>query len=100
MRSNTFALAAAGLLALTGAAFAQGRPNTVNMSCAQARSVVANAGAIVLGTGGQTYDRFVDSRGYCTPSEETDPAFAPTADNRQCFIGYRCREIFDRGYRE
>ena len=82
----------ASVLIAAPAAQAQGRPNTVNMSCAQAQALVQRSGAIVLGTGGQTYDRYVSSRAYCTPSEITKPAWAPTADTAQCLIGFRCEE--------
>lgn len=82
-----------GVLMAASGANAQGRASTVNMSCAQAQSIVARSGAVVLGTGGNTYDRFVNSRAFCTPSEVTKPAWAPTADVRQCFIGYRCEEF-------
>ncbi len=63
-------------LALTAALFAAGlapaaaqRPSTVDMTCAQARNVVLRQGAAVLGTGGQTYDRFVRDRNFCEPTE-------------------------------
>ena len=71
---------------------AQPRPSTVAMRCGQAASLVASRGAIVLGTGGYTYDRFVAHRGFCLLSETTEAAFVPTIDNPQCFIGYRCKE--------
>ena len=74
-------------------AAAQGRPSTTSMSCAQAQATVRNAGAIVLGMGPDLIERFVISRAYCTPSERTKPAWAPTRDDRQCFIGFRCEEI-------
>jgi hypothetical protein len=91
-------LAAAGTLSVFAAAgvapaAAQGRPSTTAMSCAQAQASVRAAGAIVLGTGPDLYDRYVISRAYCTPSERTQPAWAPTRDDRQCFIGFRCEEI-------
>lgn len=82
----------AGVLLAASAAHAQNRQNTVNMSCAQAQSIVTRSGAIVLGSGGQSFDRFVSSRSYCTPSEITKPAWVPTADVAQCFIGFRCEE--------
>jgi len=91
-------LAAAGALSAVAAAIAapaaaQSRPSTTAMSCAQAQASVRAAGAIVLGTGPDLYDRFVISRAYCTPSERTRPAWAPTRDDRQCFIGFRCEEM-------
>ena len=78
-------------LLATGAG-AQTRPSTVAMSCAQTRNVVASSGAIVLGTGGYTYDRFVADRRFCLYSEVTEPAWVPARDTPQCFVGFRCKE--------
>jgi hypothetical protein len=81
-------------------AAAQSRPDTTRMSCAAARALVMREGAIVLGTGHSLYDRnapplfdrYVNSQAYCKRDEVTEPAFVPTTDNRQCFIGYTCRQ--------
>ena len=96
MRALFATLVVCGVVA-SAPAFAQGRPNSVNMTCAQARGAVNSAGALVLGTGGSTYDRYVSNRSFCTPSEVTDPGFAPTLDNPQCLVGYLCVERFSRG---
>lgn len=85
-----FTLSAALLAA--SPALAQGRPSTVAMSCAQASRLVASQGAIVLGTGGQTYDRFVRDRSFCEPTEIARRAFRPTRDAAACLIGYTCYE--------
>lgn len=81
-------------------ALAQPRASTLAMSCGQARGVVASRGAVVLGTGGQTYDRFVAGRNFCEINETIEPVWVPTADTPQCPIGYRCRDadidFFDR----
>lgn len=77
-------------IALAGPAFAQGRPSTTDMTCQQARAIVDSTGAIVLGTGGFTFDRFVSSQAFCTHQEFTVPAWAPTRDNPYCAIGFRC----------
>ncbi len=69
-----------------------GRASTTNMSCAQAKSVVDRSGAVVLGTGGQTYDRFVRLEAYCPTGLFARPAFEPTRDNAQCYIGYYCSD--------
>jgi hypothetical protein len=85
-------------LFVTGA-LAQGRPSSVAMSCRQAAGLVASRGAIVLGTGGHTYDRFVADRRFCLRTETTEPAWVPAGDTPQCFVGYRCKEMdrwFDR----
>ena len=80
------------LLLLATPAFAQGRPSTVAMSCTQTARLVNAQGAIVLGTGGQTYDRFVRDRSFCEPTEIARRAFRPTRDNPSCLIGYTCYE--------
>jgi hypothetical protein len=85
------------LLALTfsavaTSAIAQPRPSTLAMSCGQAAGLVASRGAIVLGTGGYTYDRFVSDARFCLRSERTEPVWVPAADTSQCFVGYRCKE--------
>jgi hypothetical protein len=81
---------------LTTATGAMARPSTLAMSCGQAASLVAAAGGIVLGTGGYTYDRFVAHRGFCLRSEIDEPAWVPAADTPQCFVGYRCREPYNK----
>jgi len=77
---------------LVNIAAAQGRPDTNRMSCAAARGLVVRSGGIVLGTGPSLFDRYVISRAFCMSTEVTEPAFVPTTDNRQCFVGYTCRE--------
>lgn len=74
-----------------GPAFAQ-RPATPGMSCRQAKGLVDRSGGLVLGTGGQTYDRFVRDRSFCAVTEITVPAFVPAGDTPRCFVGYRCKE--------
>ena len=69
-------------------ALAQPRPLSVAMTCAQAAGLVASRGAIVLGTGGYTYDRFVHHRGFCLISETIRAAWVPTRDTPQSFVGY------------
>lgn len=84
-------LALAGSVAVTSA-MAQSRPSTLSMSCGQAAALVASRGAIVLGTGGHTYDRFVTDTRFCQRNEATEPAWVLAADTPQCMVGYRCRE--------
>jgi len=88
------------LTAFATGAVAQPRPSTLNMSCGQARGVVASRGAVVLSTGRFTYDRYVIDRNFCEINETIEPVWVPTADTPQCPIGYRCRDadldFFDR----
>jgi hypothetical protein len=88
MRRLVCSLAAFSLLATT--AVAQ-RPSTLNMTCAEAATIVAQYGSIVLSTGQYTYDRFVAAPGYCFIGEHAWPGKAPTADARQCRLGYICK---------
>ena len=87
-------LAAAGLIALSVPALAQGRPATPNMTCAQASNLVARQQAIVLttgrGAGGDLYDRYVSSGGFCPAGLYGRVAFVPTRDKPNCNIGYYC----------
>jgi hypothetical protein len=83
-------LTAAGLTLAT--AQAQPRPSTTTMTCAEATRLVSSRGAILLGTGGQTYDRFVADRSFCEITEYVRRGLAPTRDVPQCLIGYRCYE--------
>jgi hypothetical protein len=86
---KAFALAA---VAFASVSVAQARPSTTTMTCAQAADLVQANGAIVLGTGGHTYDRFVSHQGYCGIGEVTRPAWVPTRDSASCFIGYTCSQ--------
>ena len=92
-------LAAALVLTLAASAAAgqtrravptEGRPSTLTLSCGQARALVVARGAIVLGTGGHTYDRYVLHTGFCPFDQTTEPAFERTADHPQCYVGERC----------
>ena len=91
------ALVAATLAATT--AVAQPRPLTTNMTCAAASALVSARGAVVLGTGPHTYDRYVAHPGFCDRGQGYDPAFERTADSAQCFVGYRCRGRAGNGAR-
>ena len=75
-------------------AAAEARPDTSRMTCAAAQALVMKQGAIVLGTGPAIFDRYVSSSAHCTSGDLTEPAFVPTADNRQCWVGYTCRQRY------
>lgn len=83
------AIAAALLLPLP--ASAQAMPNSLTMSCIQARALVAREGAVVISTGPGLFDRYVTDAGYCS-SKRSKPAWIPTRDNPQCLVGQECRE--------
>lgn len=85
-------IAAVAFAGMAETAAAQARPDTTRMTCTAARALVMRHGGIVLGTGRSLFDRYVSSRAHCMSTEVTETAFVPTADNRQCFVGYTCRE--------
>jgi hypothetical protein len=85
-------LLALALSSASTAVLAQPRPSTLAMSCGQAAALVASRGAIVLGTGGYTYDRIVSDGRFCLRNETTEPVWAPAGDTPQCFVGYRCKD--------
>jgi hypothetical protein len=78
------------VVAFASGALAQGRPSTTTMTCAAAKSFVQSRGAVVIGTGGDTYDRVVSNQGFCLYGQETKPLFSPTRDNADCHVGYYC----------
>jgi len=76
---------------LATSSYAQPRPSTVNRPCGASQQLVFGRGAIVLGTGGFGYDRFVRDRTFCEFNEYIEPAVVPSLDTPQCFVGYRCK---------
>jgi hypothetical protein len=70
---------------------AQPRPSSPALPCRTSQQLVLARGAVVLGTGGFGYDRFVRDRNFCEVNEYVDPAWVPSLDTPQCFIGYRCK---------
>jgi hypothetical protein len=92
-------LAVFALILVATSSHAQPRPSTVNRPCAASQRLVLQHGAIVLGTGGPTYDRFVRDVNFCMLGEYISPVWVPALDTPQCFIGYRCkqgpRDLFD-----
>lgn len=93
MFKSAMFMAFGAVLTIAPPVHAQSRPNTLSMSCAQAQALVISRGVIVLGTGPQAYERYVSGPKFCNREEEARPAWAPTADNAQCYIGRRCVEV-------
>lgn len=85
-------IAVAFVSAVAGAAIAEVRPQTQQLSCQAANGLVAANGAAVLSTGVYVYDRYVRNQSACAAGQITRPAWVPAADQAQCFIGYTCIE--------
>jgi hypothetical protein len=84
-------IATTTLLLCAPAAVAQPLNRTSSLRCKDAAALVASSGAVVLGTGPHTYERFVGGAG-CGRVAREEPAWVATLDTPQCFVGYRCRE--------
>jgi hypothetical protein len=81
------------VLALAAAAAAaQVGPPTSQRTCGANRQLVVREGAVVLDTGPSTYARFVRNGSECLVDQFPEPAWVPSSNNPQCFIGYRCRD--------
>ena len=87
MKSLTAILASAILLS-QATAFAM--PSTLDMSCRQVASLVSSKGAVVLSTGPGLFDRYVNGQVYCGEGLIAMPAWIPTKDSAQCYVGYTC----------
>ncbi|WP_269583932.1 hypothetical protein [Roseibium sp. Sym1] len=67
------------------------RPDTRKMTCEQAQDLVRKNGSLVMTTGPTTFDRFVADARYCMPqTRQVRAKFAPTSNNPDCAVGYRC----------
>jgi hypothetical protein len=77
---------------MADAALAQGRPNSLTMSCASVQALIQQRGGVVIGSGPDIFDRFVSSTRYCMGGETYDYTWVRTRDTRQCPV-YRCKEI-------
>jgi hypothetical protein len=83
------------LVLISTAATAQVGPPTSQRTCAANRQLVQKEGAVVLDTGPTTYARFVKNSSECLVDQFPEPAWVPSSNNPQCFIGYRCRDSTD-----
>lgn len=92
MKHSIHILCLAVPLAVCMAPNAESRPLTRAMRCAEAQTLVAKQGAAVLDTDKFIYDRYVRDARFCPPRQTTEPAWVPTRDNPECFIGYTCVE--------
>jgi hypothetical protein len=88
-------LSALALALIATAAAAQVGPPTSQRTCSANRQLVMREGAVVLDTGPSTYARFVKNGSECLVDQFPEPAWVPSSNNPQCFIGYRCKDGSD-----
>ncbi|MGZ3650066.1 MAG: hypothetical protein ACXVB9_17485 [Bdellovibrionota bacterium] len=81
---------------VSGSAFAggptRGDIDSREMSCSAVQQAVQADGAVILHYGDDLYDRVVSTQSFCDSAagETTQPYYAPTQDNAECFAGYLC----------
>ncbi len=66
-------------------------------TCPGLQAMMRSQGVVLLPTGGGNAQRYVRDQAYCDSGQEANPAWVPTSDNPQCFIGYTCAEPNDDG---
>ena len=74
------------------ARFAQDRPFTPALACRAVADEVARRGAALLATGRDRVDRYVSDQSRCALGEQITPAWAPAADDANCFVGDICEQ--------
>jgi hypothetical protein len=90
---------AIALSGFTSSVFAQSRPDSAQLPCATVAGIVQREGAVIVGTGPYTYDRYVRDESVCYANQILKPAWVLSRDQAQCFIGYTCREHERNGAR-
>lgn len=78
------------IIIIPNAGTAQGRPDSRNMTCEQARNLVRSRGAVVMSTGRFTFERVVNNVNACQYDELAVPYYAPTRDEQKCNVGNKC----------
>ena len=77
-------------------AVTEAKDDTLNMSCAQASALVTKSQGIVLKTGPNRWDRYVNSAAACVAGDhDLTPQFVKTKDNSVCHIGFTCEDKGD-----
>jgi hypothetical protein len=81
------------LISLTSVAAALERPNSLKLTCGQAKDSVKHNGVVIMYTGANIYQRVVANAKGCKNREVLDPYFTKTKDKRSCRVGYHCRRL-------
>ncbi|TPN88499.1 hypothetical protein FJ987_23390 [Mesorhizobium sp. CU2] len=81
----------AAAMVIAAGNFADARPDTRKMTCAETQALIKNQHAAVLSTGPNTYDRYVRQFGHeCDAPSVPMVDYVPASDG-QCMV-YRCEE--------
>lgn len=80
------------LIATSSGGLAENRAFAPALSCRVIANTVASSGAVVLGAGGDSFDRYVSDQSQCALGEVIAPAWVRSADSSSCFVGYTCKQ--------
>ena len=75
---------------ITAPLSAMAMPSSLTFTCRNLVGLINARGAVVLSTGPGLFDRYVSSGKYCEVGLEPLPAWVPTQDTTQCFVGAIC----------
>jgi hypothetical protein len=70
---------------------------TPGLSCKKAKDIVDRLGDVNLHYSIYIYELVHREGGSCGNEFTAAPAFGPTLDNPQCFLGYRCKDRVNGG---
>lgn len=66
-------------------------------TCGPLQAMVKRNGVVLIPTGNGNAQRYVRDESFCIENQVAKPAWVPTDDNPQCFIGYTCSASNDDG---
>ncbi len=89
MKSLSTIITTLALLAGSGNA-ALAAPSSLDMTCREVSMLVKERGAVILRTSPTVFGRYVNSAGLCEIALVAVPAWIPTKDSSECFVGYTC----------
>ncbi len=100
---KTLVYSGVALAVFSTAAFAQRAPrsapkhesaraDTWQMTCGQSKSMVKGENGVVLKSGPNHFDRYVNSGFACETGETLEPAFVRTKDTSMCYVGFTCED--------
>ena len=93
MKISTLAKAGlvTGMVMMTAAgSFAEGRVDSMSMTCKEAQRLVKDQGVVQMQTGPARFDRIVSHRRHCLKDQILKRYFAPTSDKKRCKVGNIC----------
>lgn len=90
LKGETMKYAIALVISLASSAAIAAIPETTNLTCREAQSLVKRNGVINMTVNGGRYQRFVADDSWCFSDEYAALTWTPTADQDNCVL-YTCK---------